>query len=237
MNRDDLSSKLIHLTRGTWNDAASVFINILKEKKLLGGTGDIKGKYKCICFSEAPIAKLSFILADRSAFGFRYAPFGFMVDKKWLFEKGGRPVIYQPDEEYEILDAQHKFRHKEYNPSNGIDFTWEREWRIKTDELRLDYEHTTVVVPNREWEEKILKDRDSRVQRRSFLGIGGIPISVIKNDWHIIVLEDLGVTIPPENKEFELERLKESADLYSEIYSEDKDLKELTETASTGWPE
>ncbi len=38
-------------------------------------------------------------------------------------------------------------------------------------------------------------------------------------------------------KEFELERLKESADLYSEIYSEDKDLKKLTETAATGWPE
>ncbi len=38
-------------------------------------------------------------------------------------------------------------------------------------------------------------------------------------------------------KEFELERLKESADLYSEIYSEDEDLKELTETAAIGWPE
>jgi hypothetical protein len=38
-------------------------------------------------------------------------------------------------------------------------------------------------------------------------------------------------------KEFELQRLKESADLYSEIYSEDEDLKELTETAAAGWPE
>jgi len=38
-------------------------------------------------------------------------------------------------------------------------------------------------------------------------------------------------------KEFELKRLKKSAELYSEIYSEDKDLKELTETAATGWPE
>jgi len=38
-------------------------------------------------------------------------------------------------------------------------------------------------------------------------------------------------------KEFEIERLKKSADLYSEIYSEDEDLKELTETAAIGWPE
>jgi len=35
----------------------------------------------------------------------------------------------------------------------------------------------------------------------------------------------------------ELENLRKSADLYSEIYSEDDDLKELTETAVTGWPE
>jgi hypothetical protein len=38
-------------------------------------------------------------------------------------------------------------------------------------------------------------------------------------------------------KEFEIERLKESADLYSEIYSEDEDLRGLTETAVTGWSE
>ena len=38
-------------------------------------------------------------------------------------------------------------------------------------------------------------------------------------------------------KDVELENLLKSADLYSEIYSEDDDLKELTETAVTGWPE
>jgi hypothetical protein len=38
-------------------------------------------------------------------------------------------------------------------------------------------------------------------------------------------------------KEIELESLRKSADLYSEIYSEDDDLKELTEIAITGWPE
>ncbi|MCK4762824.1 MAG: hypothetical protein KAW12_11570 [Candidatus Aminicenantes bacterium] len=38
-------------------------------------------------------------------------------------------------------------------------------------------------------------------------------------------------------KKIELESLRKSADLYSEIYSKDDDLKELTETAVTGWPE
>lgn len=35
----------------------------------------------------------------------------------------------------------------------------------------------------------------------------------------------------------ELESLKKSAELYFEIYSENDNLKELTETAITGWPE
>ena len=38
-------------------------------------------------------------------------------------------------------------------------------------------------------------------------------------------------------KAMERESLRKSADLYSEIYSLDDDLKELTETAVTGWPE
>jgi len=38
-------------------------------------------------------------------------------------------------------------------------------------------------------------------------------------------------------EEFELKSLKQSADLYAEIYEEDSDLQELTETAIEGWPE
>lgn len=38
-------------------------------------------------------------------------------------------------------------------------------------------------------------------------------------------------------KKFERDRLIESADLYSETYTEDNELKELAETAINGWPE
>jgi len=38
-------------------------------------------------------------------------------------------------------------------------------------------------------------------------------------------------------KHMEIESLRKSADLYAEIYSEDDDLKKLTETALAGWPE
>jgi len=94
MIRDDLSSKLVHLTRGELDQiAADAFISILGERRLRGGTSCIKGSYRCVCFSEAPLSKLSQILANPGATNMRYKPFGIMVDKKWLFERGGRPVL------------------------------------------------------------------------------------------------------------------------------------------------
>ena len=38
-------------------------------------------------------------------------------------------------------------------------------------------------------------------------------------------------------EELELEGLKQSADLYSEVYAEDAELFELTESAISEWPE
>ena len=35
----------------------------------------------------------------------------------------------------------------------------------------------------------------------------------------------------------ELQSLKESADLYAEIYADDQELQEVTEAAISGWPE
>lgn len=38
-------------------------------------------------------------------------------------------------------------------------------------------------------------------------------------------------------KDIESNDLKESADLYAELYMEDQELRELTESAISGWPE
>ena len=197
MIRDDLSDKLIHLTRGESDQsAANNFLSILQSKTLKGGTSCIKGKYQCVCFSEAPVGKLSYILANPSVHGMRYKPFGIMVSKEWLFLKGGRPVIYQPDEEYEFLHESQKFRHVRYEPNNDVDFTWEREWRILTSNLEIDPNCTTVVVPNRSWEEWFQNRHTAKLSRSAF-AIGSIgPKSVSKQPWHFMVLEDLGVPVP-----------------------------------------
>ena len=38
-------------------------------------------------------------------------------------------------------------------------------------------------------------------------------------------------------KELEKEKLKVSADLYAELYAEDEEIRALTESAISGWPE
>lgn len=197
MIRDDLSDKLVHLTRGEPDQiAADQFLSILKEKQLRGGIGEIKGQHRCVCFSEAPLQKLAFILSTPSVHGMRYKPFGIMVSKQWLFERGGRPVIYQPDKEYKQLPEDLQYRHVKYEPNKGVDFTWEREWRICVDALDLEPSHTTVVVPNRRWEEWFQNAHAAMLSRRALVTHGFIgPSSVTKQPWHFVVLEDLGIPV------------------------------------------
>lgn len=124
MIRDDISDKLVHLTRGEPDQlAAENFLSIMNEKTIRGGIGEIKGQHRCVCFSEAPLQKLASILSTDTVRGFRYMPFGVMVSKQWLFEKGGRPVIYQTDKEYKHLPENLQYRHVRYEPSKDIDFT------------------------------------------------------------------------------------------------------------------
>lgn len=196
MIRDDLSDKVIHLTRGPSRDAAAkVFFKILNEGKLRGGTGCIKGNWRCVCFTEAPIGKLSTILANPSAHGSRYEPYGVMVDKTWLFQQGGRPVIYQSDDEYELLPNDLKYRHVRYEPHNRIDFTWEREWRIQIDELTLDPNAVTLVVPQRDVKDVLIDVHYLNIYNQHNAS-GTMPdIALSPYPWHFIVLSDLGVSI------------------------------------------
>ncbi len=76
-----------------------------------------------------------------------------------------RPVIYQTDAEYAPLSEATQWRHVRFDLSTNppVDFTWEREWRIRTDELMFSPHNVRVVVPDRtvlEW----LRERHARDQ-------------------------------------------------------------------------
>ncbi len=160
--RPDISNYLIHFTKGdddTDESAYRKLKTIVSESRLLGSDKFIKGSYKCVCFTEAPLTAC--INGFLSHYDVKYySLFGIMFEKSWIFEQGGRPVIYQTDEEYSLLNESIRWRHKRYEPHNNIDFTWEREWRIRTETLGFSSTAATIILPNMEWAERLRLDHD-----------------------------------------------------------------------------
>jgi hypothetical protein len=195
---DDLSNKLVHLVRGdTIDEAFGKFRNILEEGRLRGGDGFIKGGYKCVCFTETPISKLGYVLANHASM--RYRPMGIMVDKSYVFARGGRPAIYQPESDFERLPEDLRYRHVRFEPDRregAIDFTWEREWRLRSDELPLHPDTTTVILPQRRWRDVLVERHFDRVHRLVAQYGAEAAREIVPYPWHVIVLEDLGIPIP-----------------------------------------
>src|SRR5437762_236010 len=70
MKRDDISEHLFHFIKGdTFDDASETLRKILKETRLLGGTGYIKEDYRCVCYSEAPVRHVGITLGDYAGIG------------------------------------------------------------------------------------------------------------------------------------------------------------------------
>jgi hypothetical protein len=80
-----------------------------------------------------------------------------MIKKDWLFRLGGRPVIYGTYDELNELPASWQWKTVKFDPlsSPPVDFTWEREWRIKIDELSFTSKDVSVIVPDQNSAEKI----------------------------------------------------------------------------------
>ena len=134
--------------------ASSVLWKILREGTLLG-TGTWTDGEECICFTEAPIHEFNSVfslveLAASEEERPRYEPYGVAVPKEWLFRQGGRPVIYDHPDAAGGFRPEQRYRFVPYDPAAGIDFTWEREWRVRGRALRLDPRNALVVVPSAE---------------------------------------------------------------------------------------
>ncbi len=103
------------------------------------------GNDAVICFSEMPFYNyLQYIDSRNENF---VSSYGIAIEKREAFKLGARPVIYGLDNESEfkytysdsnnrIIDEKtlpliEQYRLVNYNPSKQIDWTQEREWRIK----------------------------------------------------------------------------------------------------------
>jgi hypothetical protein len=163
MNRQDISKHLIHFTKDKNDECAFRRLQkIIRDKKLIGGSNMIMGNHRCVCFSEAPLPSLADGLVNNDHYS-KYSSFGIMVSKQWLFKQGGRPVIYQPVAEYKLLSESHRWRHVTFElreTHSFSDFTWEREWRLRCDDLSFDCTTATIVVPDAKWVARIVKEHD-----------------------------------------------------------------------------
>ncbi|RQH08445.1 hypothetical protein [Paraburkholderia dinghuensis] len=163
--RRDVSDLLFHFTRGLeprWVEiqgrkinmgetASHVLEKILRSGELHGTSHWTYGK-DTVCFTEAPIHEFNSVFALASIASEetqrpRYEPYGVAVSKNWLYQQGGRPVIYDLPESLDQYPDALRHRFCPYDPVNSVDFTWEREWRVPSSALKLDPNQTLVVVP------------------------------------------------------------------------------------------
>lgn len=139
------------------DEAYSVMQQIFECGYLRASGKDTFKNIESICFSESPKE----VMRHQSS---KYLPFGFAFEKEYIFELGGRHVIYQTKEEADILPPSLHWRHVTYDPSDiaaskpdGVNFTWEREWRLNDSTLNILDCHS-VIVPNQDYKEMLEAD-------------------------------------------------------------------------------
>jgi hypothetical protein len=186
------------LTRGQSGATALDILKAIIESsppRLKGSSGYIKGSYNCVCFMEAPLSEVANMLKfnaslQKADLRPRYEAYGIAVPKRWLWQRGGRPVIYQPLSDYGYLADKIKFKHVTFDPPD-IDFTWEREWRINTNFLQLDPQYTTVIVRTQD-DYYSLQQLHFDTMRQYVYHYGEDAESVVKPyPWKVISLDSL----------------------------------------------
>ena len=169
MTRIDHCGNLIHFTKGKkstkdYEEAYQILKEIVNTKTIKGGTGMILGKHKCVCFTESPARCLTNKGKLDTKYFSRYTPFGIQYSKNVVFKNGGRPVIYSLKKEYEKEKSNDNlnWRFVSYDPNKGgkLDFSWEREWRIKKDKIPLNPNTAKLVFPNKEWIDRFISEHE-----------------------------------------------------------------------------
>lgn len=162
VERSDLTTELVHLTRATDNKSEiDVLFEILESKTIRGSTtssGFIVGQTPAVCFQDAPLNAVGqncwFERTYRKENKWakkRYDPIGIIFRKKYVFRKGGRPVIYDVTSEaksYLPSDQWWRIVNFDLNDSeNIVDWSHEREWRVPN-ELKFKISNVVILFGN-----------------------------------------------------------------------------------------
>ena len=162
--RSDLTSNVVHLTRGAGEDgkspdAVNVLPKILRERKINGSTtnsGFIVGDQPAVCFQDAPLYHVAQNIHAEELFRgtngktkVRYVGVGIMFPKTYVYRMGGRPVFYEKkDVAKQLLPKGEHWRIVNYDLSMDdafTDWTHEREWRVR-DEFEFSLDKATIIL-------------------------------------------------------------------------------------------
>ncbi|MGX5516043.1 DUF2971 domain-containing protein [Bacillus cereus] len=186
--RTDMSAYLTHLTKGVYDEngdqikSALVVLNkILNDKKIIGSTtesGYIIGENKAVCFQDMPMTGVcQNVLFEQErtekASQRRYVAAGLAFSKDYVYGKGGRPVFYErKDIAKDLLPKDEWWRIVSLNladTDNYIDWTHEREWRLKGD-FEFDLSEVVILLGSAKAYRAVAKHIDSAILKK----VGGI---------------------------------------------------------------
>jgi hypothetical protein len=173
--RSDMSSYVTHLTREHGSDnPLDTLLKIIVDRKLIGSNnkGFIQGNDRAVCFQDAPLPGIVQNVYQNQVqeSKIRYRGFGLMFSKDYVFKRGARPVIYETKQEAKEKFSSELWRVVTFDlndDTNFIDWTHEREWRVKGD-FEFELEEVIIVIPNyvayQQLIEKVDTDILSRIQ-------------------------------------------------------------------------
>jgi len=127
--RHDLSDWLWHFTRRD-NQPFETLKQIVSMRHIRGSQ-DRFCEHTAVCLTEMPITEAirQSAILDESSYN-RFSDYGIGFRKRWIASKGGLPVVYQPNDLRSELGHNSQWRHCEMDFEKGIDFSWQREWRV-----------------------------------------------------------------------------------------------------------
>ena len=184
INRPDISYYLAHFTKDKINEdstripASKILLKILTDKKIIASTINWTGT-PCTCFTESPWFSL---LAHAQ----EYSPYGIGFEKPRIFAAGGAPVYYVRCDRFQTQNWNSDILKKpfstpffpvytpqekidRYPPHKVVDFSHEREWRIKGD-FSFEYDQISFVVLKSYWDyERFPQKLKSAIGRKKFL--------------------------------------------------------------------
>jgi hypothetical protein len=189
--RSDMSCYVTHLTRASSGNGETGYqsgidhlLQILREKKIRGShniSGFINGAEPAVCFQDMPLNGVSQNVLHEQMYRedlggkTRYEANGLSFTKGFIFEKGGRPVFYEKTHvAKKILPKEEWWRIVNFDLSNKnrvIDWTHEREWRVKGD-IEFEYEHAFILVAN----DQLYREFISKAEHEILENIRGITV-------------------------------------------------------------